>query len=97
MITLSSLVISVFSTTMYDALCFQKPVVRIKFSEYESHEIDKSGIIVVSTLDDLYDKIINLQKNFDHTEFLKNLKQFIKEQFGLPEENPQEIIRKLIG
>ncbi len=97
LISLSSLVISVFSTTMYDALCFEKPVIRIKFSENNQQVIDLSKVIITTTLEEMPDEIINLLRSFDHKTFSKKSKALMKEQFGLPEEDPEKILKSLIG
>lgn len=97
LISLSSVIVSVFSTTMYDALCFEKPVLRVKFSENEFHEIDNSKSIIVTDLETLGENIINLEKIFTHEMYSINSKKFIKEQFGLPEKNPKDVIKKLIN
>lgn len=96
LISLSSIIISVFSTTMYDALCFDKPVMRIKFSENERQVIDLSQIITTSTLEEMSSKIVDLLENFDPQAFSKKSKEFIKEHFGLPEEEPEKILKSLI-
>ena len=96
LISLSSVVISVFSTTMYDALCFEKPVIRVKFSENEQQMTDLSQIITTSTLEEISSKIVHLLENFDSQAFSKKSKDFIKEQFGLPEEEPEKILKSLI-
>ena len=96
LISLSSVVISVFSTTMYDALCFEKPVIQVKFSENEQQMIDLSQIITTSTLEEMSSKIVDLLENFDSQVFSKKSKDFIKEQFGLPEEEPEKILKSLI-
>ena len=43
------------------------------------------------------DEIINLLISFDHKTFSKKSKALMKEQFGLPEEDPEKILKSLIG
>ena len=96
LISLSFVLVSVFSTTMYDALCFEKPVIRVNFSENFSHEIDLSKIVIVSSLINLNDNIVDLSKNFSFNDFSIKSKEFIKEQFGLPEKNIKNKINNLL-
>ena len=81
---------------MYDALCFEKPVIRIKFSENNQQVIDLSKVIITTTLEEMPNEIINLLRSFDHKTFSKKSKALMKEQFGLPEENPETILKSLI-
>jgi len=97
LISLSSVLISVFSTTMYDALCFEKPVIRVNFSKSIPHQIDLSEVVIVSSLTNLNDTVIDLSKNLSSENFSIKSKDFIKEQFGLPEKNIKNEINNLLG
>ena len=48
LIYLSSLIVSVFSSTMLDALCFDKPVIRVKFENEFISTLDSSKVIFLS-------------------------------------------------
>lgn len=97
LIQISSVVVSVFSSTMFESLCFQKPVIRLKFSEYENHILDSSNAIITSGLNELSEKIqkIIFDPNLKNSLF-ENALTFLKYHYNIPEENPKNILNKLI-
>ena len=96
LIQISSLVISVFSSTMFESLCFKKPVIRLKFSEYENHILDSSNAIITSNINDLTQNISKLIYNSKFKNSLsKNALNFIKYHYNIPELNPKDILDKL--
>lgn len=95
---LSNLVISVFSTSMMDAITFRKPVIRVVFDNFQ-HSIpyDQFGVVIPTNLDNLVDsveKLLNDKKLQEELE--KNRIKFIKEQYNIPENNPQKTIEQLL-
>lgn len=99
LIHLSSLVISVFSTSMIDAITLQKPVIRVVFDNFQ-HSIpyDQFGVVVPTNLNNLSTSIEKLLKDKKLQEELKkNRTKFIKDQFNIPENEPQKIINRLLG
>ncbi len=98
LITISSVVIAVFSNVMTDALCFEKPVIRVKFDNIE-HTVpyDKFGVLVSTNLDGMVAEIHKIINNEDYRKNLKkNLPQFLNEQNNIPNENPELILKKIL-
>jgi len=97
LIYLSSITISIFSSTMLDSLCFDKPVIRVRFQDDFNPIFDDSGAITTIDLPNLSSTI---KKIFLSDEIMNSLllhrKQFVKDQYGLPEENPQLLLKNII-
>lgn len=97
LIQISSVVVSVFSSTMFESLCFKKPVIRVKFSENENHILDSSNAVMPSTLPNLSDNISNLINNIEiQDSLINNASEFIKEQYGIPEVHPEDTLKKIL-
>lgn len=95
---ISSIVVSVFSTTMIDALCFKKPVIEVKFRD-QKHPIpfEEYGAVVTARLDSLSSNIISISNESKKIQELAlNRDQFLKDQFGLPELNPKIILQQIL-
>ena len=98
LIHISSLVISVFSNIMTDALCFEKPVIRVTFDDIE-HTVpyEKFNVVLSSNLDNLK---LNIHKIIDDKNLLnmlqKNLFEFLQDQNNITEQEPNSIIDKII-
>ncbi|MGI0023238.1 MAG: CDP-glycerol glycerophosphotransferase family protein [Nitrososphaeraceae archaeon] len=98
LINISSVVISIFSTFMLDSLVLKKPVIRVEFDKI-SHTIpyDEFGVIVSVDLKNLAKKIHEvLYDSKVCTTLLKNRDIFIKEQFNIPEYNPELVLRRIL-
>jgi len=98
LICLSDVTLSVFSTTMLDALCFQKPVIRIKFGNEKHHIFDNTNAIITSKLDFLskhIDMIVNDQSKLETVSH--NIQEFINEQYGIPENQPELILKEILN
>ena len=96
---LSSVVVSVYSTTMIDALCFKKPVIQVKF-QTEIHPIpfEKYDTVLTSTISSLSDNIFTILNDDKlRNKLSKNRDIFLKEQYGLPEQNPQLELMKILN
>ena len=96
---LSSIVVSVYSTTMIDALCFKKPVIQVKF-QTEIHPIpfEKYESVLTSTINSLYDNIVTILNDDKlRNKLSKNRDIFLKDQYGLPEKNPQLKLFKILN
>ena len=93
----SSIVISVFSSTMIDSLFFDKPVIRVKFNK-EIHPIfDKTDAIVTSSLQSLpqnIHKILDSEK--ERNSLIQKGRVLLKDHYGIPEENPDLILKTLL-
>ena len=98
LIHISSLVLSVFSNIMTDALCFEKPVIRVTFDNIK-HTVpyEESEVILSTNLEDMITNITTLLNNNQlQIDLKKNLPQFLKEQNNIPVQNPESIIENLI-
>lgn len=98
MIYTASVVISIASTTILDAICLRKPVIRVKFKNVTSPiPYDEYGVVLSSELDVLSKNIESLVNKKDiQDDLLKNGFQFIKEQYNIPEEDPQSILESIL-
>ena len=99
LIHISTIVISIFSNIMTDALCFEKPVIRITFDNIK-HTVpyEKFNVVLTSNIDNLQlniEKIIN-DKNLIY-QLQKNLPKFLYDQNNIPEKDPNSIIDKIIN
>lgn len=98
LISISNILVSVFSTTMIDALCFDKISIQVVFNNVKSPLFLEHDVILQSELSQLFTIIKNLhQDNNLTTNLSKNREIFIKNQFNIPEENPQEILSYLLN
>ena len=98
LIHISSVVIAVSSNVMTDALCLEKPVIRVKFNDVE-HMVpyDKFGVVVSTNLDGMVYEINKIIDNENERKNLKkNLPQFIKEQNNIPSQNTELILKKIL-
>ena len=98
MIQISSVVISIYSTTMLDAICMNKPVLRVTFDSGK-HGIpyDKFGVVISTSLDKLEDTIYSMfENNQSKNNLEKNRTVFLKEQYNIPEDSPELILKKIL-
>lgn len=98
LIFISSVIISTFSTTIIDALCFDKPVIQVKFNDVKfSMPYDNFNAVYYSELEKLDKTIFDIFSNQELVTNLKtNGKQFIKKYYNIPEDNPEKILVELI-
>ena len=97
LLSLTSVTISVFSSVMIDSLCFEKPVIRLKFQDDFNPIFDPSSAILTSDLDSLTTNILKIIESEDSKNFiLKDIRKFVKENYGIPEHNPELILRNLL-
>jgi len=98
LIYISDIVISVFSNSMTDAICFKKPVIRVMFDNIE-HVVpyDKFEVVISCDLGDVSNEIKNVITNKKIQEKLsKNRDYFIKEEYNIPEHEPETILDNLL-
>ena len=97
LIFISSIVISVFSTSMLDSLCFKKAVVKVQFDEDDDSIFNNTNAIINSSLDNLPSSI---KKIFADNEFKDRLsshtKEFILDNYGIPNENIDNMLSKIL-
>jgi len=97
LINLSSVVISVFSSTMFDSIVFKKPVIRVKFQNEHHPIFDQTDGIFTSSMNELFKNILKILDSNDVKESLISKSQILlKEHYGIPEQDPQEILNQLI-
>jgi len=98
LIMCSSLVISVFSSTMIDSLFFDKPVLRVKFDRDIHPIFDKTDAIVNCNLHSLAEQIHKIfDSEKERSTLLLKGKVLLKDHYGIPEENTEKIIRTIIA
>lgn len=95
LINLSSIVISVFSTTMLDSLCFKKNIIRVSAGKEFNPIFDDSNVVLVSDLQNLYPNIMKIINN-SYSISKVAISNFIKKHYGIPEQNPEILIKKLL-
>jgi len=99
LIHISDIVISVYSNSMMDALCLKKPVIRVTFDNIQ-HIIpyDEYGVVVSCELNELSKEIENILSNKKLREKLSNNRvKFIKDQYNIPESNPELLLDKILN
>ena len=96
LIYISSIVVSIYSTTILDSLCLKKPVITVEFDEIK-FPISLGNAIKTTKLDDLKKTILEIINDNDvKNGLLRNSGDFIKKIYNIPEQNPRTIIDKLI-
>jgi UDP-N-acetylglucosamine 2-epimerase len=98
LIHISDVVISVYSNSMTDALCFKKPVIRVTFDSVE-HIIpyDEYNVILSCDLANLTKSIKNILSNDDVKNNLsKNRNNFLRDLYNIPEQNSKSILDEIL-
>ena len=98
LLNITTITISVFSSVMIDSLCFQKPVIRVKFDNDKHPIFDLCSAIISSDLPSLKNNILKIFESKDYKDSLsQNMAKFVNENYGIPENNPKVILSKLLG
>ena len=95
---ISAILVSGRSTTISDAMVFGKPVIEVKFGKKLSWIIDNyQNGVMVSGLDNLGENVLKFV-NDKNLQLIMNKKneQLVKDLYNIPEENPEEILEKLL-
>jgi len=96
LIYVSSVVISTYSTTIIDSLCFKKPVISVEFDE-RKYPVTLGKAVKTTKLDNLKTNILEINNNDTiKNELLQNSNEFIKMFYNIPEENPKKLLENLI-
>ena len=96
LIYISSVVISTYSTTIIDSLCFKKPVINVEFDGIKFPVI-LGNAVKTTNLDNLKTAILEIVNNDAvKNELLQNSNEFIKMFYNIPEENPKKLLENLI-
>jgi hypothetical protein len=87
LIYISDLIISIFSSFMEDSLCFNKPVIRVKFNDEKlTIPYDDYNVLLSSSLENLKSNIHKLfEDDSFRNELIKNLDSFTKHLYNIPE------------
>jgi len=97
LIQLSSILVSVISSSMFEAISLEKPVIQVKFMNEIHPILDHVNVVSTSNISDLSNSIIDLLNSNSKQNTLKsNSKEFIKQHYGIPEENPELILKELL-
>jgi len=99
LLSVSSLLISTFSTTMIDSMSMKIPVIQVTFPNvvYE-RPYDNYGAVLKSNIEELsvsINKLLedkNLQKKL-----IANGSKFVKDYYNLPIENPEKILKDILS
>lgn len=98
LIYVSSVAVSTYSTTVFDALAMRKPVIQVTFDDADMHmptdEYHATLKIPISRLTDTVDSLLgdDLQKSV----LDGNARRFIKDYYNIPEKNPAEVLWRTI-
>jgi CDP-glycerol glycerophosphotransferase (TagB/SpsB family) len=95
----SSLIVSTFSSSIFDALCMRKPVIQLDNEDTYSSPIDDyEDVVIKSSLSELSSNIrLVFSDSSIQTILLKNTINFISDAYNLPEKNPSDILKKIIN
>ena len=99
LIYLSSVVVSTFSTTMIDALCFGKPVVQVRFDKIDyKMPFDNLDVIMPKNLEDLSEGILEILNNEElRKKMVRNSGKFVKKYYNIPIDNPESILQNVLN
>lgn len=98
MIFLSSLVISIYSTTILDAICLLKPVIRVKFTETTPNlPYDEADVVYPTSLENLPNSILKLKNDHEiMNKLIMNGKKFAKAQYNIPNNNSHVLLKEIL-
>ncbi len=95
----SDIVISTVSTSIIDAMCMNKPVIQVKFEEVEMKQpYDEYEAVLESKLNNLKENIQKIINDKDLCQkLLEQEHKFVKKYYNISEENPRNIINKILS
>lgn len=98
LIFISSIVIATNSSSIFDSLCFLKPVIQVLFDDVQyPMPFDNLGVVFTTNLNKL---AINLKYILGHDETKKELEkkisQFVKNYCNIPEDNPELLLQQIL-
>jgi len=98
LICTSDIVLSVFSSTIIDSLCFRKPVIMVQFGDKTHPIFNSTNVIIKSNLENLSRNIGDILKNKNSkSSFQMEILNFVKEHYGIPESNPEFILNQILN
>jgi hypothetical protein len=99
LIAISDIVLSVYSYSMMDAICFRKPVIRVIFDNFDPKTLfdEFNGISKchIKELSNEIKKILFIKQST--SENIDEYEIFIKEQYHIPENNPKLELEKILN
>lgn len=96
LINAASVVISVFSSTMLDAMVFQKPVIKVQFENEQNSIFKNNEGILICNLKNLNQTIKKItESDIFNSNVIANSAELLKKHYGIPEKNPIQILEKL--
>lgn len=98
LLILSSLIISIYSTTILDAICCMKPVIRVEFTNTTPVlPYDENNVVLSCKLDKMIENIHELKNNPQIKEvLLKNGKKFADQQYNINSNDVNLILKKIL-
>ena len=98
LVFLSSLVISIYSTTILDAICCRKPVIRVKFTNtMPTLPYDENCVVQSCSLDKLVETITELKDDPKIREkLLENGEKFAEQQYSIYNNDMSLTLKKIL-
>tara|TARA_B110000014_G_C20089924_1_gene570479 strand:- start:716 stop:1672 length:957 start_codon:yes stop_codon:yes gene_type:complete len=99
LISISDIVVTMFSSIILDALCFNKSVIEINYPKINGPiEFNKMGNITQSNIEEIAQNIKNILANSDNQKSInQNSESIVKEIYGIPEIDPLTILNKTLS
>ena len=96
LISMSSIVISIISTVIIDALCLKKPVMKIDFG-FTNPIYDNVEPLSSSTLENIHSSIIDIIENHTvNTKLESDIENFVHEHYNVKELYPENILKEIL-
>jgi hypothetical protein len=98
LISISSIVISIYSTTILDAICCNKPVIRVKFTNtMPTLPYDENFVVQSCNLDQLIENVNEIKNDPKIAKkLLINGKKFAEHQYSMRNNNLPLILKKIL-
>ena len=99
LISISDIVVTMFSSIILDALCFNKSVIEINYPKINSPiEFDKMGNITQSNIGEIAQNIKNIINNPETQKLVnQNSPNTVKEIYGIPENDSLKILNEILS
>jgi len=95
-IFISSIIVATNSSAIIDSLCFDKPVVQVRFESIDYHmPFDKYDVVFPTLLDKMSEDLIKIMNDEQEQKKLKqNSSDFIKKYYNIPETDPEKVLQE---
>lgn len=99
LISISDIVISIYSYSIMDAICFRKPVIRVLFDNFNPKTLfDEFNGISKCHVKEISNKIKKILFTEEYGyENIDSYEIFIKDQYNIPENNPETILYEILN